>query len=180
MCSSDLNLATTPGAVVFENALMQLIQYTPTTAQVGRQPLVMVPPCINKFYILDLQPENSLVRYVVEAGHTVFVVSWKNPKESESHLHWDHYLEEGVIRALHVARDITRARQVNALGFCVGGTMLAAALAVMAAREASMVASATYLTTLLDFSDSGQLGCLIDEQSVRLRDRKSTRLNSSH
>lgn len=166
------NLATTPGAVVFENALMQLIQYTPTTAQVGRQPLVMVPPCINKFYILDLQPENSLVRYVVEAGHTVFVVSWKNPKESESHLHWDHYLEEGVIRALHVARDITRARQVNALGFCVGGTMLAAALAVMAARQASMVASATYLTTLLDFSDSGQLGCLIDEQSVRLREQQ--------
>src|SRR5581483_9430175 len=125
------NLATTPGAVVYENELVQLIQYAAATPEVRARPLVMVPPCINKFYILDLQAENSLVRYAVEHGHTVFMVSWRNVGPELGHLTWDDYLEKGVFTALRVAREITGAGKVNALGFCVGGTLLGAALAVL-------------------------------------------------
>ncbi len=164
------NLATTPGAVVYENELFQLIQYAPSTAQVARRPLVMVPPCINKFYILDLQPENSYVRYAVGEGHTVFMLSWRNVKAELGHLTWDDYLETGVIEALRVAREITASDTVNALGFCVGGTLLGAALAVLKARGEALVESATYLTTMLDFSDTGQIGCLVDAQGTRQRE----------
>ncbi|HUW36211.1 MAG TPA: class I poly(R)-hydroxyalkanoic acid synthase [Rhodocyclaceae bacterium] len=164
------NLAATPGAVVFENELLQLIQYAPLTDKVGQRPLVMVPPCINKYYVLDLQPENSLVRYAVEQGHTVFMVSWVNPRADLGHLTWDDYLERGVLAALGVAAEICGVKRVNALGFCVGGTLLASALAVAAARGERPVAALTLLTTLLDFSEPGELGCFIDEASVAARE----------
>ena len=164
------NLAVSPGAVVHENDLMQLIQYAPSTPQVGARPLVMVPPCINKFYILDLQPENSFVRHAVGEGHTVFMVSWKNVQADQGHRTWDDYLELGVFDAFRVAREITGADKVNALGFCVGGTLLGAALAVMAARGEDTVASATYLTTMLDFREPGQIGLFVDSDSVTQRE----------
>jgi len=164
------NLAVSPGAVVYENELIQLIQYSPLTDQVAERPLVMVPPCINKYYILDLQPENSLVRYAVEQGNTVFMVSWRNPKADLGHLGWDDYVEKGALTALKVAREICQVKQVNALGFCVGGTILASALSVAAARGEDPAASLTLLTTLLDFSEPGELGCYIDENSVAMRE----------
>lgn len=164
------NIATTEGAVVFENELMQLIQYAPLTPKVATRPLVVVPPCINKFYVMDLQPENSLVRYMVEQGNTVFLVSWRNPKEEQGHCTWDDYLEQGPIAALHVAREICRTDQVNALGFCVGGTMLTSALAVLKTRGEDIVSSLTLLTTLLDFCDTGELGLFIDEPALVARE----------
>lgn len=165
------NLAVTPGAVVFENELIQLIQYSPLTDQVAERPLVMVPPCINKFYILDLQPENSFVRYAVEQGNTVFMVSWRNPRAEQANLTWDDYIEFGVLTALKVAAAICKVKKVNALGFCVGGTILSSALAVAKARGEDPVASLTLLTTLLDFSEPGELGCFIDENSVAQREQ---------
>ena len=166
------NLATTEGAVVYENDVMQLIQYTPLTPKVATRPLVIVPPCINKFYILDLQPENSFVRYSVEQGNTVFLVSWRNVKDDLGHLAWDDYLERGPIEAIATARAICKVDQVNVLGFCVGGTILSSALAVLAARGDDTVASLTLLTTLLDFSDTGEIGLFIDEKSLAQRDAK--------
>ena len=127
------NLAVTPGSVVFRNDLIELIQYAPTTARVHRRPLVIVPPCINKYYILDLQPENSLVRWAVGEGHTVFMISWRNIPPELGRLTWDDYIEMGVLGAIATARQITGSRTVNTLGFCVGGTLLACALAVLAA-----------------------------------------------
>ena len=165
------NVATSEGAVVFENALFQLIQYKPLTAKVYVRPFVLVPPCINKYYILDLQPENSFIRHAVNNGHTVFVVSWKNPHQPESNLTWDDYLEVGAIEALHVAQRISGQKQVNALGFCVGGTILASALAVMYARGEQPVSSLTMMTALLDFEDTGLLDMFIDEQQVRRREQ---------
>jgi polyhydroxyalkanoate synthase len=165
------NVATTEGAVVYENGLIQLLQYKPLTAKVHARPLLFVPPCINKFYILDLQPENSMIRFAVEQGHTVFVVSWKNPHEPESTLTWDDYLERGPIAALQVVREISGSAQANALGFCVGGTLLACALAVMHARGEQPVASLTLMTALIDFEDSGVLDIFIDEQHVRMREK---------
>ena len=165
------NLALTPGSVVFENELMQLIQYAPLTDKVAQTPLLIVPPCINKFYIMDLQPENSLVRFVVEQGFTVFLVSWKNPRQdSGGHHTWDEYLDKGPLAALEVVRSITRVKKPNVLGFCVGGTILTSALAVERARGEEPVASLTLMTTLLDFSDAGELGCLVDEASVTARE----------
>jgi polyhydroxyalkanoate synthase len=164
------NLATTPGAVVFENELIQLIQYSPLTDKVAERPLLIVPPCINKFYILDLQPENSFVRYAVEQGNTVFLVSWRNVNASHGNLKWDDYLEQGVLTALAVVREICSIDQVNALGFCVGGTILTSAIAVAKARGEDPVASLTLLTTLLDFSDGGEIGCLVDENLVAARE----------
>jgi polyhydroxyalkanoate synthase len=165
------NLALTPGSVVFENELIQLIQYAPLTEKVAQAPLLIVPPCINKFYIMDLQPENSLVRFVVEQGFTVFLVSWKNPRpDTGGHYAWDDYLEKGPLAALEVVRAITRVKKPNVLGFCVGGTILTSALAVARARGEEPVASLTLMTTLLDFSDAGELGCLVDEASVTARE----------
>jgi polyhydroxyalkanoate synthase len=165
------NVAASEGAVVFENALMQLIQYKPLTAKVYERPFVMVPPCINKYYILDLQPENSFIRYCVEQGHTVFVVSWKNPHEPEAKMTWDDYLELGPIAAINVAREICGVDKVNALGFCVGGTIIAAALAVMYARGEKPIASLTMLTALLDFEDTGVMDAFVDETHVRMREQ---------
>ena len=164
------NLAVTPGTVVHENELMQLIQYAPQTAEVGKRPLVMVPPCINKFYILDLQPQNSFVRYALEQGHTVFMISWRNPRAAQGHFGWDDYLEMGVLEGLRAARAITKADRVNALGFCVGGTLLGTALAVLAAKGEALVESVTLLAAMLDFSDTGQIGLFVDEASVAQRE----------
>jgi polyhydroxyalkanoate synthase len=166
------NVATTPGEVVFENELFQLIQYTPTTATVHAAPLVMVPPCINKFYILDLQPENSVVRYAVEQGNTVFLVSWRNPDKTLGKVTWDDYVEKGAIEAIRVAREISGADKVNAFGFCVGGTIVTTALAVLAARGEQPAASLTLLTTLLDFEDTGVLDVFIDESQVAQREKQ--------
>jgi polyhydroxyalkanoate synthase len=165
------NLAVTPGQVIFENELIQLIQYAPATAMVHARPLVVVPPCINKFYILDLQPENSFVRHAVEQGMTVFLVSWRNPQADLGHLGWDDYIEKGALAALDVAREVSGADKLNALGFCVGGTILAAALSVAKARGADPVASLTLLTSLLDFSDGGEVTNYVDEASVAAREK---------
>jgi polyhydroxyalkanoate synthase len=164
------NIATTPGDVVFENDLIQLIQYRARTPQVAGRPIVMFPPCINKYYILDLQPENSFVGYTVERGHTVFMVSWRNVGPEQGHYTWDDYLEHGVFTALRVAREITRAERVNALGFCVGGTLLGAALAVMAARGEDSIESVTFLAAMLDFTETGPIGLFVDEPSVAARE----------
>jgi len=165
------NVATSEGAVVFENALIQLIQYKPLTPKVFARPFVLIPPSINKFYILDLQPENSMIRFAIEQGHTVFVVSWKNPHEPESRMTWDDYLELGPIAAIHAVQDITGAKDVNALGFCVGGTILASALAVLYARGEKPVASVTLMTALLDFEDTGVLDIFVDEHHVKMREK---------
>ena len=165
------NVGNTPGQVVYENELFQLIQYTPTTPTVHSVPLVMIPPCINKFYILDLQPENSLVRYVVEQGNTVFMVSWRNPDRSQANLAWDDYVEQGAIRALDVVGEITGQEKAHVFGFCVGGTIASTALAVLAARGRQPAASLSLLTTLLDFSDTGVLEVFVDEAQVALREK---------
>ena len=164
------NLGVSPGAVVFENDLVQLIQYAAATERVARRPLLMVPPCINKYYILDLQPENSFVGHAVASGHTVFMLSWRNVGAELGHLTWDDYLEKGVLTGLRVAQKISGAEKVNALGFCVGGTLLGAALAVLAHRREDIVASATFLATMLDFSEPGQIGLFVDEASVAARE----------
>lgn len=164
------NLACTEGAVVYENELFQLLEYKPLTDQVYERPLLLLPPCINKFYILDLQPENSLIRYAVAQGQRSFVVSWRNPDESLAHKTWDDYVETGALAAIDAVQKISGAKQINALGFCVGGTLLSNALAVLAARGATPVASATFLTTLIDFSDTGILDVFIDEATVKFRE----------
>ena len=164
------NVATTEGAVVFENDVFQLIEYKPSTAKVHERPFLMVPPCINKFYILDLQPENSLVKFAVDQGQHTFLVSWRNPDKSMAKKTWDDYVEDGVIKAISVVGDVTGADKINALGFCVGGTLTTSALAVLAARGEKPVQSLTLLTTLLDFSDTGILDVFIDEQMVKYRE----------
>ena len=165
------NVATSEGAVVFENELFQLLEYKPLTPKVHERPMLFVPPCINKYYILDLQPENSLIRYTVAQGHRVFVMSWRNADQSMAKVSWDQYIEDAVIRAMAVTRDITGAEQINTLGFCIGGTLLATALAVLAARGERPAASMTLLTCLLDFTDTGILDVFIDEAMVRMRER---------
>ena len=164
------NVATTEGTVVHENALFQLIEYKPTTAQVHERPMLFVPPCINKYYILDLQPDNSVIRYTVDQGHRLFVVSWRNADESLIHATWDDYIADGPITAIAQVQDITGAAKINTLGFCVGGTILATALAVLAARGEQPAASVTLLTTLLDFSSTGILDIFIDEAMVQMRE----------
>ena len=165
------DVATSKGAVVFENDLFQLIQYAPVTEQVAARPLLIVPPCINKFYILDLQPANSFVRFAVEHGLTVFVVSWRNPDESCGHFGWDDYVEHGATRAIEIAHSITGADKVNVVGWCVGGTILSSALAILRTRGDESVASVTLLTTMLDFREPGDLGVFVDEESVRQREQ---------
>jgi polyhydroxyalkanoate synthase len=164
------NVATTEGAVVYENELFQLIEYKALGAKVHERPMLMVPPCINKFYIMDLQPDNSLIRYTVEQGHRTFVVSWRNPDASLADKTWDDYIEDAAIRAIDVVLDLTGQKNLNVLGFCVGGTIVATALAVLAARGRQPASSVTLLTTLLDFSDTGILDVFVDEASVKLRD----------
>ena len=164
------NVATTEGAVVFENEFFQLIEYKPLTAKVFEKPFLLIPPCINKFYILDLQPENSFIRYAVSQGHRTFVVSWRNPDESMAQKTWDDYIENAAIQAITTVQAITGAPKINALGFCVGGTILSTALAVLAARGEKPVASATFLTTLINFTDTGILDVFIDDNFVKYRE----------
>ncbi|WP_415914409.1 class I poly(R)-hydroxyalkanoic acid synthase [Paraburkholderia sp. J67] len=165
------NLATTEGSVVFENELFQLIQYKPRTPTVRERPLLIVPPCINKYYILDLQPENSLVAYALEQGQQVFLVSWHNGDASIADKSWDDYTEDGVLRAIDTVRSISGREQINTLGFCVGGTLLATALAVAAARGEHPASSLTLLTAMLDFSDTGVLDVFVDEAHVQMREQ---------
>ena len=165
------NVASSEGAVVFRNELIEIIQYKPITQKVAKRPLLMVPPCINKFYILDLQPDNSLVQHCLAEGVQVFMLSWRNVDASMGHLTWDDYLETGAIEAIRVVQEISAQDEINLLGFCVGGTIVGATLAALAARKIYPIASLTLLTTLLDFSHPGVLGVFIDEQQVRLREQ---------
>ena len=164
------NIATSEGAVVFQNALFQLIQYKPLTNMVYEKPFLMVPPCINKYYILDLQPQTSFVQYLLGEGFTVYMVSWKNPDHEMTQVTWDDYVGLGVIEAIRVCVEISKQAQINVLGFCVGGTLVASALAVLAAKEIPAVSSATLLTAFLDFSDTGALDVFVDEAMVELRE----------
>ena len=165
------NVAVSKGSVVFENSLFQLIQYVPLTEQVAQRPLVIVPPCINKFYILDLQPDNSFVRFACEQGQTVFVVSWCNPDAELAKTTWDDYVEQGAMKAIEIAKAISGADKVNAVGWCVGGTIVSSAVAVLRARGDKSLASLTLLTTMLDFRTPGDLGVFIDEQGVSQREQ---------
>lgn len=164
------NVATSEGQVVFENKLIQLIQYKPLNPIRYQRPLLIVPPCINKFYILDLQPDNSVVRFALEQGHNVFLVSWINPDQSLAEVGWDDYIDTGVIEAIHVTQEITGQEQINTFGFCVGGTLLSTALAVLAARGEQPASSVTLLTTLLDFDDTGALEVFVDPMQVEMRE----------
>jgi len=165
------NLATTPGQVVFRNDLIELLHYTPTQKTVHQRPLLIVPPCINKFYILDLKPENSFVAHAVAEGFDVYLVSWRNVPEELKTLTWEDYLEQGVLTAIDEVRDHANVATINALGFCVGGTILSCALAVLAARGEldDFVESATYLTTLLDFDEPGDIKAYLGESTYQLR-----------
>jgi polyhydroxyalkanoate synthase len=168
------NIATSKGAVVWETQLLQLIQYEPLTPKVFEVPLVMVPPCINKFYIMDLQPENSLVRFAAQQGHTVFMVSWRNVRPHQDQVRWDDYIAD-LIAALGEARRICGTPKINTLGFCIGGTLLASALAVLEKKAKNPAASLTLLTTLLDFTEVGEIRVYIDENFVGKREEQLER-----
>ena len=160
------NLAVTPGKVVFQNDLMQLIQYTPSTEKVHKRPLLIVPPWINKFYILDLKPENSFIRWVVAQGYTVFVVSWVNPDAEKAKKTFEDYMIEGPLAALDAIEQATGEKKINAVGYCIGGTLLSATLAHLAAKKDTRIGAATFLTTLVDFEQVGDVGVFIDEAQV--------------
>jgi polyhydroxyalkanoate synthase len=160
------NIGVSPGRVIYENALMQLIQYAPTTKTVLKRPLLILPPWINKFYILDLRPKNSLVRYAVSQGHTVFMVSWVNPDEALGDAGFEDYMKSGVFAALDAIEAATGERDVNAIGYCLGGTLLATTLAWMAKRGDRRIKSATFFVCLLDFQEAGELGVFIDEEQL--------------
>jgi polyhydroxyalkanoate synthase len=164
------NVATSEGSVIFENELFQLIEYAPLTAKIHERPILFVPPCINKFYILDLQPENSVIRHTVAEGQRVFLISWRNAREDIAQRTWDDYIENAVLRAIAIVQEVSGQEQINTLGFCIGGTILASALAVLAARGERPAASMTLLTTFLDFSETGVLDIFIDETAVRMRE----------
>jgi polyhydroxyalkanoate synthase len=160
------NLAVTPGQVIYRNKLIELIQYAPSTELVYAIPLLIIPPWINKYYVLDMQPHNSLVKFLVEQGYTVFVVSWKNPDASMEETTFEDYLTLGVLAALEVVKEICGSAQVNVVGYCIGGTLLAMALSYLAAREDHSVNAATFLVTLLDFSEVGDTCVFMDEPQI--------------
>ena len=160
------NIATTPGKVVFQNELIQLIQYTPTTDTVFETPLLIVPPWINKFYILDLREENSFIKWAVDQGHTVFVISWKNPDASYADTKFEDYMLEGVLTAIDQVKQETGISNVNTIGYCIGGTLLAATNAYLASKRRKPIKSATYFTTLVDFEEPGDLGVFISEEKL--------------
>jgi len=166
------NIATTEGAVVFQNEMMQLIQYSPRTETQHRTPLLIIPPWINKFYILDLQPRNSFIRWAVEQGHTVFVISWVNPDETLRYKRFEDYMYEGILEALVAIEEITGEYQVNAIGYCIGGTLLAAALAWMKAMGEDRIASATFFTAQVDFEAAGDLRVFIDEHQLKQLEKR--------
>jgi polyhydroxyalkanoate synthase len=166
------NVATTPGKVVFQNDLLQLIQYQPTTETVYRRPLLIIPPWINKFYILDLREKNSFIRWAVSQGHTVFVVSWVNPDARLAAKDFEDYLTEGALAALGAIEQATGSREVNVIGYCLGGTLLGAALGYMAAKKDDRIKAATFFVALLDFAIPGELGVFIDEKQVENLERR--------
>lgn len=166
------NVATSPGKVVFQNELMQLLQFTPSTKQVLKRPLLIVPPWINKYYILDLREKNSLIKWCVDQGHTVFVISWVNPDETLAQKGFDAYVKDGTLAALDAIVEQTGAKEINAAGYCLGGTLLATTLAYMAATKDKRIASATFFTTMTDFSEPGELGVFIDEDQVASLEKK--------
>jgi polyhydroxyalkanoate synthase len=161
------NLATTPGSVIYENELIQLIQYTPTTKKVHEVPVLVIPPWINKYYILDLKPENSYVKYIVDQGFTTFLISWKNPTKELGGLGFEDYVELAALKAAEVIQDVTKAKKINAVGYCLGGTLLSIALAVSASRKNVPFKTATFLAAMIDFSDIGPMGDIVDEALVK-------------
>lgn len=165
------SLATTPGSVIYQNELMQLIQYAPATKKTFGIPLLVIPPWINKFYVLDLKPENSLVKFLVEKGITVFMVSWRNPQSGMGDVTFEDYIEKGALKAIDVAKEISGAEKINTLGYCLGGTLLGIACAILGAKPNMPVNSATLLATMLDFSDIGPLGDVIDSALVSKLER---------
>ncbi len=170
------NIAVTPGKVVFQNDLMQLIQYAPTTDQVLKRPLLIIPPWINKFYILDLRPKNSFIRWAVAQGHTVFVVSWVNPDATLAEKGFDDYMREGPYAALDAIEQATGEKGVNVIGYCLGGTLLASTLAHMAVKRDARVKSATFFTTMVDFEEAGELGVFIDEEQLSSLEEKMNKV----
>ena len=166
------NIAVTPGKVVYQNDLMQLIQYTPTTGKVLKRPLLILPPWINKYYILDLRPKNSFIRWAVDQGHTVFVVSWVNPDTRLAEKGFEDYMLEGPYAALDAIEKATGEKSVNAIGYCLGGTLLSETLAHMAAKKDTRIKSATFFTTMVDFTESGELGVFIDEEQLKALEAK--------
>jgi len=169
------NIAVTPGKVIYQNDLMQLIQYAPATEKVLKRPLLIIPPWINKFYILDLRPKNSFIRWAVEQGHTVFVISWVNPDARLAEKGFDDYMLEGPYAALDAIEKAIGERHANVIGYCLGGTLLAATLAHMAAKRDARVKSATFLTTMVDFEEAGELGVFIDEEQLSALEEKMQR-----
>jgi polyhydroxyalkanoate synthase subunit PhaC len=167
-----VNIATTPGKVVYQNALMQLIQYEPATAKVRKRPLLIIPPWINKYYILDLREKNSFIRWAVSEGMTVFVVSWVNPDAKLAHKDFEDYLVDGPLAALDAVRDATGEPDANVIGYCLGGTLLAATLGWLAAKKQKRIASATFMTALVDFTAAGELEVFIDEAQVASLEKK--------
>jgi polyhydroxyalkanoate synthase len=165
------DLANTPGEVVFENELFQLIQYHPQTDTQYQRPVFIVPPSINKYYILDLRPDNSMVRHLLQQGHPVFLMSWRNFDQAHAGTTWDDLIENGIIKGLQVTREISGQQRLNCVGFCIGGTLLSSALAVLAARGDKAIASVSLLTTFLDYLDTGPIDIFVDEQLVAHRER---------
>jgi polyhydroxyalkanoate synthase len=168
------NIAITPGAVIYENELMQLIQYTPSTKMVYETPLLIIPPWINKYYILDLRPENSFAKYVVEQGFATYMISWKNPTSDMRDITFDKYVEEGALKAIEIAQSVSKAKKINTLGYCLGGTLLGTTLAILAKRKdpnENPVKTATFLAAMIDFSDVGPMGDVIDLALVRKLER---------
>ena len=177
------NIATTPGKVVFRNALIELIQYTPSTSKVAEKPLLIVPPWINKFYILDLKPKNSFIKWAVDQGLTVFVVSWVNPDQSLAAKHFEDYMLDGPVTAIDVVRKITDQEKINVIGYCIGGTLMSATLAYLKAKGKDIIESCTFFTTLIDFDKAGELKVFIDEEQLDLMEnhmKETGYLESKH
>ncbi|MFP4208905.1 MAG: PHA/PHB synthase family protein [Wenzhouxiangella sp.] len=166
------NIATTPGSVVYQNEMMQLIQYSPSTKTAYTKPLLIVPPWINKFYILDLQPKNSFIKYAVDRGYTVFVISWVNPDETLRYKRFEDYAHDGIFEALDAIEKATGEREVNAIGYCIGGTLLAATLSLMKSRGDDRIQSATFFTAQVDFSEAGELKVFIDDHQLKNLEKK--------
>ena len=166
------NIGVSPGKVVFQNDLMQLIQYDPTTEKVLKRPLLIGPPWINKFYILDLRPRNSFVRWATSQGHTVFVISWVNPDEKLAEKNFEDYMHQGYLAALDAIEAATGEKEVNAIGYCLGGTLLASTLAYMAEKGDDRIKTATFFVTMMDFAEAGELGVFIDEEQLSALEEK--------